>query len=117
MVEVNVALDADVAKFFRSMGRGYRLRINEVLRSYMDARLAGVIRGAETLNYHRRRDEYGYGEPKPAFGEFSGVAGGEWEDEGLEVEQPEAAFMQQVYQRRRAADGGRVGEDEVPLVR
>jgi hypothetical protein len=37
------------------MGPDYGPRINDVLRSYMHARLAGVIRGAETLAHYRRR--------------------------------------------------------------
>lgn len=45
---VALRLDRDVLRFFRSMGLGYGPRINRVLRSYMHARLAGVIRGAET---------------------------------------------------------------------
>ncbi|MFM7334804.1 MAG: BrnA antitoxin family protein [Tabrizicola sp.] len=32
---VCIALEADVLKFFRSMGEGYGPRINDVLRSYM----------------------------------------------------------------------------------
>lgn len=50
---VSLRLDADVVKFFRSMGLGYGPRINRVLRSYMHARLAGVIRGAETAPQFR----------------------------------------------------------------
>ena len=45
---VSLRLDRDVLRFFRSMGLGYGPRLNRVLRSYMHARLAGVIRGAET---------------------------------------------------------------------
>ena len=45
---VSMRFDRDVMRFFRSLGPGYGPRINRVLRSYMHARLAGVIRGAET---------------------------------------------------------------------
>lgn len=45
---VALRLDRDVLRFFRSVGPGYGPRINLVLRTYMHARLAGVIRGAET---------------------------------------------------------------------
>ena len=48
-----IRLDRDVVKFFRSMGLGYGPRINRVLRAYMHARLAGVIRGAETAPQFR----------------------------------------------------------------
>ena len=44
-VKVNLRLEADVVKFFKSMGEGYGPRINDVLRSYMHARLAGVVQG------------------------------------------------------------------------
>jgi uncharacterized protein (DUF4415 family) len=54
---VTLRLDRDVVKFFRSMGTGYGPRINDVLRSYMHARLAGVIRGAETMELFRREEE------------------------------------------------------------
>lgn len=50
---VAIRLDKDVVKFFRSMGLGYGPRINRVLRSYMHARLAGVIRGPETAPQFR----------------------------------------------------------------
>ena len=46
--KVTLRLEADELKFFRSMGPDYGPRINDVLSSYMHARLAGVIRGAET---------------------------------------------------------------------
>lgn len=48
-----IRLDKDVVKFFRSLGLGYGPRINRVLRTYMHARLAGVIRGAETAPQFR----------------------------------------------------------------
>ncbi len=51
---VTIRLDRDVLKFFRSMGTGYGPRLNEVLRSYMHARLAGVIHGADTSEAYRR---------------------------------------------------------------
>lgn len=63
--KVTLKLDRDVLRFFRSMGPGYGPRINDVLRSYMHARLAGVIRGAETLP--RFRDRSAWDGPKPGF--------------------------------------------------
>ena len=44
-MKVNLMLEADVVRFFKSMAAGYGPRINEVLKSYMHARLAGVILG------------------------------------------------------------------------
>ena len=34
-VRITAAFDADVARFFRSMGHGYQARMNLVLRAYM----------------------------------------------------------------------------------
>jgi hypothetical protein len=45
--KVTLRIDEDVLRFFRATGQGYMTRINKVLRSYMQARLAGVVKGAE----------------------------------------------------------------------
>lgn len=37
--------------FFRAMGRGHLTRINAVLRTFMLARLAGVVTGPESVSY------------------------------------------------------------------
>lgn len=71
---VTVRLDRDVLKFFRSMGAGYGPRLNEVLRSYMHARLAGVIQGADTAEMFRKRDDFDGA--RPVWGE-TGVAHGQ----------------------------------------
>ena len=44
---LTLRLDEDVLRFFRATGQGYLTRINKVLRAYMQARLAGVVQGAE----------------------------------------------------------------------
>ncbi|MFN5998111.1 MAG: BrnA antitoxin family protein [Paracoccaceae bacterium] len=111
---VCVALEADVLKFFKSMGEGYGPRINDVLRSYMHARLAGVIRGAETLAHYREREEAHSGE-KPQFGDVAKAMGGEWEDEGPPVVEAARAAVQEKVQK-----GVAEGEERVfggPLVR
>jgi uncharacterized protein (DUF4415 family) len=115
-VKVNLRLEADVVKFFKSMGKGFGPRINDVLKSYMHARLAGVIRGAETLAHYRRR-EGAYDGPKPAFGALDREMGEEWEDEGPEVVEAARVRMQEVLQRRYAEEGGPEGTDVVPWVR
>ena len=48
---VTIRVDADVAKFFKAMGRGYLTQMNRVLRAFMEARLAGVVKGAEAALY------------------------------------------------------------------
>ena len=116
-VKVTLALEADVLKFFRSMGEGYGPRINDVLRSYMHARLAGVIRGAETLAHYRRREE-GFDGPKPQFGDLDREMGEDWTDEGPGVVEASRVRMQEVMQRKYGEDGGKVGEEWAgPLVR
>ena len=97
-MKVNLRLEADVVKFFKSMGPDYGPRINDVLRSYMHARLAGVIRGAETLAHYRRREE-GLDGPKPQFGDLDG------EPETERPVQAERVMMQEVLQRRYAEEG------------
>lgn len=46
-VRVTVRLDADVVRFFKSLGPGYQPRMNRVLRSFMHARLAKIVDGPE----------------------------------------------------------------------
>ena len=113
-VKVTIALEADVLKFFKSMGEGYGPRINDVLRSYMHARLAGVIRGAETLAHYREREEAHAGE-KPQFGDVAKAFGWEWEDDGPGVVKGDRAKVQEGAQK-----GVAEGEERVfggPLVR
>lgn len=98
-VKVNLRLDADVVRFFRSMGEGYGPRINAVLKSYMHARLAGVIKGAETTAHFRTRREAWSGE-KPQFGDVARMLGEDWEDAGPEVEDAVGVRVREVRQRR-----------------
>jgi uncharacterized protein (DUF4415 family) len=114
-VKVNLGLDTDVVKFFKSMGAGYGPRINDVLRSYMYARLAGVIRGAETTAHHRQRAE-GFDGTKPQFGDVARDMGAAWEDDGPAVEQGLKVRLQERLQQRYGEDG--VGEVKVvPVVK
>ncbi len=113
-VKVTLSLEADVLKFFRSMGEGYGPRMNDVLKSYMHARLAGVIRGAETLAHYREREEAHAG-PKPAFGDVAKAMGQAWEDAGPEMVEGVRAKAQEQAQK-----GVAEGEERVfggPLVR
>ncbi len=54
---VTLRIDEDVIKFFRAMGQGHLTRMNAVLRTFMLARLAEVVKAQE---------EY---KPPPAFEE------------------------------------------------
>jgi uncharacterized protein (DUF4415 family) len=44
--KLNLALDADMVKWFRALGRGYQPRMNAVLRGYMHAVIAREIERA-----------------------------------------------------------------------
>ena len=103
--KVTLRLETDVVKFFRSMGPDYGPRINDVLRTFMHARLAGVIRGAETIDHYRNRGAGNDG-PKPAFrGE-----------EGRPAE-ADRVILQEVLQRRYAEEGAPEPEALRPWVR
>lgn len=106
--QVNIGLEEDVLKFFRSMGKGYGARINTVLKSFMHARLAGVVEGAETLNHYKAWQE-GHDIPKPKFGYLSAAAGEAWEDApGQETRAVRKAQAMEVIRReqtRREGEG------------
>ena len=57
---VTIRLDEDVLTFFRAMGRGHLTRINAVLRTFMLARLAGVVTGAESVSYAPSLEDEAY---------------------------------------------------------
>ncbi|WP_425466246.1 BrnA antitoxin family protein [Ostreiculturibacter nitratireducens] len=50
-------MDADVVAFFRAMGRGHLTRMNAVLRTFMLARLAGLVTGPEEVRYEPSHEE------------------------------------------------------------
>ncbi len=56
-VRVTLQLDADVVRFFRSMGKGYQPRMNRVLRAFMHDRLAGLVAGPEDRADFRDMDK------------------------------------------------------------
>jgi uncharacterized protein (DUF4415 family) len=101
--KVTLRLEGDVLRFFKSMGRGWGPRINDVLASYMHARLAGVIRGAETIAHYRRAREI-YDEAKPAF-------------EGEEAPLPPGARMQELMQQKYAESGLPADRPPGPVVK
>lgn len=43
--KISLRVDADVLRFFRAMGEGHLARMNAVLRAFMLARLAEVVKG------------------------------------------------------------------------
>ncbi len=60
---VTLRLDQDVVKWFRSMAPGYQPRINDVLRVFMHAKLAGLIHGEETIEPFREHEDSGAKRP------------------------------------------------------
>ena len=97
---VTVRIDRDVLKFFRSMGAGYGPRLNEVLRSYMHARLAGVIKGAETVDYFRRASE-DHGGERPLWGDTARAFGeGEAVTSAEEAAERKARVREELHRRK-----------------
>ncbi|AXX96980.1 BrnA antitoxin family protein [Profundibacter amoris] len=47
--KITLRLDEAVVKFFRKKGRGYQELINQVLRSYVELRLAKILEGPEDV--------------------------------------------------------------------
>ncbi len=64
---VTIRVDSDVLKFFRSMGRDYGPRMNDVLKGFMHAKLMGLFRGDETIDQFREQEDNGPHE-RPEFG-------------------------------------------------
>lgn len=62
---VTLRLDRDVVRFFRRMGDGYGPRMNAILRSFMLARLAGMIEHGDLAEKYRE-DWMGKPRPTPA---------------------------------------------------
>lgn len=48
-VKITLRLDASVAKFFRAMGSGYQARINRVLATYAQLKIAEVLENDREL--------------------------------------------------------------------
>ncbi|WP_284162530.1 BrnA antitoxin family protein [Frigidibacter sp. SD6-1] len=50
-VRLSLWVEEEVVRFFRAMGPGHTVRMADVLRTFMHARLAGVLSGAEGVVY------------------------------------------------------------------
>lgn len=46
------------------------MRVNRLMAAWMHARLAGLIEGAETMDYLKRREAEGLDGPRPEFGDL-----------------------------------------------
>jgi uncharacterized protein (DUF4415 family) len=67
--KVSFWVDEDVVRFFRSLGPGYGPRMSRVLRSFMLARLGGMIERDDLLPEYRER---WMGKAKPSVAEVMG---------------------------------------------
>lgn len=65
-MRITLRVEADVVRFFKSLGEGYQARMNDVLAAWVDGRLAGFIDGAETRDEFR--SEWAAEEGKPDWG-------------------------------------------------
>lgn len=50
-VKMTLWVEADVLAFFRAMGTGHTTRMADVLKTFMHARLAGLVKGPETAEH------------------------------------------------------------------
>jgi uncharacterized protein (DUF4415 family) len=50
-VRINLWVEGDVVKFFRGTGQGWSTRMSEVLRIFVLSRRAGLLKGAEGVDY------------------------------------------------------------------
>ncbi|MCF3974230.1 BrnA antitoxin family protein [Paracoccus salsus] len=66
---VTLRLDGDLVAFFRSMGPDWQVRVNRLMSVWMHARLAGLIRGGETMDYLARREHEMLDGLRPEFGD------------------------------------------------
>lgn len=65
---VTIRLDKDVVKFFRAFGPRWQTRANRVLRAFVLAKAAGLVRGAETMSYLQSARDH-WSRPKPEWGD------------------------------------------------
>jgi uncharacterized protein (DUF4415 family) len=103
-VRVTLCLEEDVLRFFKSMGTGHGPRINEVLRTWMHARLAGVIRGADSDPWFRRAEELHDG-PRPMWGDISRDLGDAAPPAPDEVQAERMALLREQARLRGLEDG------------
>ncbi|MCB2115360.1 MAG: BrnA antitoxin family protein [Rhodobacteraceae bacterium] len=87
---VTIRLDDDVLAFFRAMGAGYLPRMNAVLRTFMLARLAGVVTGPESVSYAPSLEDQVYSLRREILDHAAKVA------DAREAEEREAALREKV---------------------
>jgi len=53
-VKMTLWVERDVLAFFRAIGTGHTTRMADVLKAFMHARLAGLVKGPEAVDYGGR---------------------------------------------------------------
>ena len=98
--KVTLLIEEDVLRFFKSMGAGHGPRMNEVLRVFMHGRLAGVIRGADTISYFQRREGL-HDEGRPLWGDTARSLGEADPPTEAEVKAERMAWLREEMRRRQ----------------
>ncbi|WP_347917689.1 BrnA antitoxin family protein [Paracoccus marcusii] len=110
---VTLRLDADVVAFFRSMGPDWQVRVNRLMAAWMPARLAGLIEGAETMDYLKRREAEGLDGPRLEFGDLQHAEDAAWAEMGETPLPPDAPGVPMEGHRRMSAAGKRAFLEEM----
>ncbi|TYP68409.1 BrnA antitoxin of type II toxin-antitoxin system [Stutzerimonas stutzeri] len=110
---VTLRLDADVVAFFRSMGPDWQVRVNRLMAAWMHARLAGLIEGAETMDYLKRREAEGLDGPRPEFGDLQRAEDAAWAEMGETPLPPGGPGVPMEGPRRMSAAGKRALLEEM----
>ena len=103
--KVTLWIEEDVLRFFRSMGRGQGARMEAVLRAFVHARLAGLIKGPGTINPYR--GDPAHEGPRPDWGSTAHELGLTEGPDNPDAD-PKAAAMAEL----RAQMGWRQAEEE-----
>lgn len=97
--KVTVRIDEDVLRFFRAMGAGHLTRMNAVLRTFMLARLAGLVGGPEDVAYAPTPEEEARALRREILDHAAAVA------EAREAREGEAEARERVAGLRALRDG------------
>jgi hypothetical protein len=79
---VTLWVDARAVRFFRGTGKGWQTRMNDVLTAFVNARVAGVLRGPEHFDLKRSAEQgdVPLTRPGPGFSEREEAEGRALED-------------------------------------
>lgn len=66
---LTLRVDRRAVQFFRATGRGWQTRMNDVLTAFVNARIAGVVRGADRFDLAASAEDLGLGPARPGWGD------------------------------------------------